>query len=96
MDKKQVLEKLKENNLTEQDKIDILNWYLHNECPERIATFQHLPGVEFRLSEQTVSTVHSQQAKQMLMYSIIKIREELGLTNKTNMNLIKFMLGFGN
>jgi len=95
MDKEQVIAKLKETNLTEQEKIDIFNWYIHNEAPERIAQFEQLPGKEFKLSEQTIITATSTQAKQILMYSIIKIREELDVTPKTNLNLIKFMFGFG-
>jgi len=95
MDKEQVIAKLKETNLTEQEKIDIFNWYIHNEAPERIAIFEQLPGREFKLSEQTIITANSVQAKQILMYSIIKIREELDVTKKTNLDLIKFMFGFG-
>lgn len=96
MNKEQFLSKLKESALTEQDKIDIFNWYIHNEAPERIAEFEQLPGREFKLSEQTVLTVHSPQGKQILEYSIIKIKEELGLTPKTTLNLITFLMGFRN
>lgn len=94
MNKEQFLSKLKESALTEQDKIDIFNWYIQNEAPERISEFEQLPGKEFKLSEQTVLTVHSPQGKQILEYSIIKIKEELGVTKKTNLGLMKFLLGF--
>ena len=96
MNKEQFLSKLKESALTEQDKIDIFNWYIHNEAPERISEFEQLPGREFKLSEQTVLTVYSPQGKHILEYSIIKIKEELGIKPKTTLNLITFLMGFRN
>lgn len=96
MNKEQIISKLKESTLTEQDKLDIFNWYIQNEAPEVIAVFEQIPGKEFKLSGQTALTVHSEQAKRILEYSIIKIKEELDLTPKTTTNLIMFLMGFRN
>ncbi len=94
MNKQQVIKKLKSKSLSEADKIEIFNWYIKNESPQIIAMFDQLPGREFLLKEQQIQTCNTPQAKQMLEYSMIKIKEELGINNKSNMNLMKFLLGF--
>jgi hypothetical protein len=93
MTKSEVITKFK-STLSFQDKIDIFNWYIHNVEGEIYATFVQLPGKEFRLSEQTIETCNSPVAKRMLEYSMIKIQEELGLINKSGLNLQMFLMGF--
>lgn len=77
MTQEEIIKKLEESTITEQDKINIFNWYLKNKAPERIATFQRIPGREFRLSEQTIITAESTQAKKLLEHSIQQIKKEL-------------------
>jgi hypothetical protein len=93
MNKEEVITKFK-STLSFQDKVDIFNWYIKNEAPERYATFAQLPGREFKLSEQSIETCNSPVAKKMLEYSMIKIQEELGLINKSGLNLQMFLMGF--
>lgn len=93
MTKQEVIDKI-QTNLSEQDKIDIFNWYIKNESPEIIAMFEQTGNREFKLSEQHIDIAKSGQGKQMLEYSMIKIREELGIKRKSNLNLMKFLLGF--
>ena len=76
MNKEQFLSKLKEPTLTEQAKIEIFNWYIQNEAPERIATFHNIPE-EFKLSEQTVTGVKGPQGLALLDYSISHIKRIL-------------------
>jgi hypothetical protein len=93
MNKEEIVSKLK-TTLSFQDKIDIFNWYIKNEAEERYAVFEQAPGVELKLSEQVVETCNSPVAKRMLEYSMIKIKEELGVTKKTQMNLTMYLMGF--
>lgn len=93
MNKDEVLSKLK-TTLSFQDKIDIFNWYIKNEAEKRYAVFEQAPGVELKLSEQVVETCNKPIAKRMLEYSMIKIKEELGVTKKTQMNLTTYLRGF--
>lgn len=93
MNKDEVLSKLK-TTLSFQDKIDIFNWYIKNEAEERYAVFEQAPGVELKLSEQVVETCNKPVAKRMLEYSMIKIKEELGVTKKIQMNLTMYLMGF--
>lgn len=93
MTKNEVITKFK-STLSFQDKVDIFNWYLRNEATERYATYEQLPGKEFKLSEQTIETCNSPVAKRMLEYSMIKIQEELGVINKSVLNLQMFLMGF--
>ena len=93
MNKQEAIAKI-QTNLSEQDKIDIFNWYIQNESPEIIAMFEQTGNREFKLSGQHIDIAKSGQGKQMLEYSMIKIREELGIKRKSNLNLMKFLLGF--
>jgi uncharacterized membrane protein len=93
LNKQEVIAKI-QTNLSEQDKIDIFNWYIQNESPEIIAMFEQTGNREFKLSEQHIDIAKSGQGEQMLEYSMIKIREELGIKRKSNLNLMKFLLGF--
>lgn len=93
MTKQEAITKFK-STLSFQDKMDIFNWYLKNEAEERYAIFEQLPGKEFKLSEQTIETCNSPVAKRMLEYSMIKIQEELGVINKSQLNLTMFLMGF--
>ena len=79
MNKDEVILKLKKNKLSKQDKIDIFNWYVKNEASERIASFQQAPGVELKLSEQQITTANTPNGDRLLDYSIIKIKEHLGI-----------------
>ena len=76
MDKKQVIDKLKENKLIHQDKIDIFNWYIKNEADGRIATFDTIPNKEFKLSDCKIETANDVQ---LINYSIFNIRKRLNL-----------------
>ena len=79
MNKDEVILKLKKNKLSKQDKIDIFNWYVKNEASERIASFQQAPGVELKLSEQEIITANTPNGDRLLGYSMIKIKEHLGI-----------------
>lgn len=69
--------KLKLNSsVTTEEAIEIFNWYIHNEAPERIATFHNMPG-EFKLSEQTITGVKGPQGLAMLDYSMQQIKRIL-------------------
>ena len=75
MNKEEV--KLKLNSpVTTEEAIEIFNWYIQNEAPERIATFEGIPG-EFKLSEQTVTGVKGSQGLAMLDYSMAHIKRLL-------------------
>ena len=93
MTKDEVITKFK-STLSFQDKVDIFNWYIKNEAGEMYATWEHMPGREFKLSNQTVETCNSPVAKKMLEYSMIKIQEELGLINKSQLNVQMYLMGF--
>jgi hypothetical protein len=78
MTRPEVITKLK-GKLSKEDKIEIFNWYLKNEAAEIVASFQQAPGVELRLSQQKISTVNTPNGLRLLEYSIIKIKEHLGI-----------------
>lgn len=81
MTKEEVITKLK-STLSFQDKVDIFNWYIQNEAGERYATFEQLPGKEFKLSEQTITGVKGQQGLAMLDYSMAHIKRILNEVQK--------------
>ena len=75
MNKEEV--KLKLNSpVTTEEALEIFNWYIQNEVPERIATFEGIPE-EFKLSEQIVTGVKGSQGLAMLDYSMAHIKRIL-------------------
>ena len=93
MNRKEVIELFK-HELTQAQKIDIFNWYIKEEAEDMIVEFEQFPDKEFRLSEQKITHVKTPKGQLMLNYSMLKIKEHLGIINRTNIGLIDYLIRF--
>lgn len=93
MTENEIRDKLINNqNLSIQDKIDIFNWWLREKSSAIVVIFPEHPEISgIWLHKQQISTVKNPQ---ILEYSIMKIKEDLGLINKSRVDINEFLLGF--
>ena len=89
MNKKEVISKLK-GTLTVEDKINIVNYWLKNDSPSMVCTFEGSP-TEHWLKDKQIKTAKDIR---MLEYAITKIKEFYGVSPKTNLSLMHVMMGF--
>ena len=93
MTEKEVIDKLIQAKLSIEDKLNIFNWWLKNKSPCVILSIEG-DSEEYLLSKQEVLKISNNKDLQLLEYSTIKIKEQLNVIPKSNLNLMMFLMGY--